>query len=140
MTIELKIKRLHKDATLPTKAHPGDAGWDLYADDVVGIDAWGSLLVPTGISVAIPYGWCGLVRDRSSVALKHFCVVKAGVIDHGFTGEIKVLLHNPSPKTQWFNKGDRIAQMLILPEVKLVEVDSFEETARGDGSFGSTGT
>jgi dUTP pyrophosphatase len=141
MTLELKIKRLHKDATLPTKAHPGDAGWDLYADDVVGIDAWGALLVPTGVAVAIPYGWCGLIRDRSSVALKQSCVVKAGVIDHGYTGEVKVLLHNLSPRPQWFNKGDRIAQLLILPvpEVKLVEVDSFEETDRGDGGFGSSG-
>ena len=139
--MELKIKRLHKDADLPTKAHPGDGGWDLYSRDVVGIDAWGSLLVSTGIAVAIPYGWCGLIRDRSSVALKQSCIVRAGVIDHGYTGEVKVLLHNLSPKPRWFNRGDRIAQLLILPvpEVKLVEVDSFEETARGEGGWGSSG-
>ena len=142
MTLELKIKRLHKDATLPTKAHPGDAGWDLYAYDVVGIDAWGSLLVPTGIAVAIPCGWCGIIKDRSSVALKQSCEVGAGVIDHGYTGELKVLLRNLSPKIKWFNRGDRIAQLLLVPvpEVTLVEVGEFEEeTARGEGSFGSTG-
>lgn len=137
----LNVKRLHKDATLPTKAHPGDAGWDLYANDVVGIDAWGSLLVPTGISVAIPYGWCGVIKDRSSVALKRDTTTNAGVIDHGYTGELKVLLRNNSHKIKWYNAGDRIAQLLLIPvpEVKLVEVDSFEETARGEGSFGSSG-
>jgi dUTP pyrophosphatase len=138
----LSVKRLHPEANLPTKAHPGDAGWDLYAYDVVGIDAWGSLLVPTGVAIYIPYGWCGVIKDRSSVALKQSCEVGAGVIDHGYTGELKVLLRNLSPKVKWFDKGDRIAQLLILPvpEVTLVEVKGFEEeTARGDGGFGSTG-
>ena len=142
MTIQLKIKRLHSDADLPTKAHSGDAGWDLYAYDVVGIDAWGSLLVPTGVAVSIPYGWCGIIKDRSSVALKQSCEAGAGVIDHGYTGELKVLLRNLSPKVKWFNKGDRIAQLLLVPvpEVTLVEVGEFEEeTARGEGGFGSSG-
>ena len=141
MTIQLKIKRLHSDADLPTKAHSGDAGWDLYAYDVVGIDAWGSLLVPTGVAVSIPYGWCGIIKDRSSVALRENTTTNAGVIDHGYTGELKVLLRNNSPQIRWFNAGDRIAQLLLIPvpEVTLVEVDSFEETDRGEGGFGSSG-
>jgi dUTP pyrophosphatase len=141
MAVELKIKRLHKDASLPIKAHPGDAGWDLYSLDITEIPAWGSRLVSTGIAVAIPHGWCGVVKDRSSVALKQDTTTNAGVIDHGYTGELKVLLRNNSHKIKWINAGDRIAQLLILPvpEVTLVEVSEFEETDRGEGSFGSTG-
>lgn len=137
----LNVKRLHKDATLPTKAHPGDAGWDIYSLDIVEVPAWGSRLVSTGIALSIPYGWCGLVRDRSSVALKQLCEVGAGVIDHGYTGELKVLLQNLSPQIKWFNAGDRIAQLLIIqvPDVNLVEVDYFDPTDRAENGFGSSG-
>jgi dUTP pyrophosphatase len=137
----LNVKRLHKDATLPTKAHPGDAGWDIYSLDITEVPPWGSRLVSTGIALSIPCGWCGVVKDRSSVALREHTTTNAGVIDHGYTGELKVLLRNNSPQIKWFNAGDRIAQLLILPvpEVTLVEVDSFEETDRGSGGFGSSG-
>lgn len=139
--LRLSVKRLHKDATLPTKAHPGDAGWDLYSLNITDIPAWGSRLVSTGIAVSIPYGWCGIIKDRSSVALKQSCEVGAGAIDHGYTGELKVLLRNLSPQIKWFNMGERIAQLLVLPvpEVRIVEVDSLDESSRGEGGWGSSG-
>jgi dUTP pyrophosphatase len=75
------------------------------------------------------------------VALREHTTTNAGVIDHGYTGELKVLLRNNSPQIRWFNAGDRIAQLLLIPvpEVTLVEVDSFEETERGDGGWGGSG-
>lgn len=139
--ITIRVKKLNRSATIPTKAHETDAGLDLYSLDVFDIPAWGSRLVSTGIALSIPYGWCGILKDRSSVALKQDTTTNAGVIDHGYTGELKVLLRNNSHKIKWYNAGDRIAQLLLIPvpQVTLVEVDSFEETVRGDGGFGSSG-
>jgi dUTP pyrophosphatase len=141
-TVELKIKKLHPKANLPTKANPADAGLDLYALDVTEVPAGRYRLVSTGIAVSIPEGWCGIIKSRSSVALKQSCEVGAGVIDSGYAGEVRVLLRNHSERIQWFNTGDRIAQLLLLPvpKVNVVEVKEFEEeTARGEGGFGSSG-
>jgi deoxyuridine 5'-triphosphate nucleotidohydrolase len=141
--INLEIKKLHPEANLPTKANPADAGLDLYALDVTEVPAWGSRLVSTGIAVSIPEGWCGIIKSRSSVALKQSLEVGAGVADSGYTGEIKVLLRNHSEKIKWLNQSDRIAQLLILPVPKanVVEVKEFSEVNgdRGDGGFGSSG-
>ena len=146
MTLELKIKRLNIDATLPTKAHPGDAGWDLHCLPKNGspyaeIAPGKSALVGTGIAVSIPPGYFGYIRSRSGLASKSNLEVGAGVVDSGYTGEVMVLLRNHGDRIQYLVAGDRIAQLLILPvpEVTLVEVDSFEETDRGDGGFGSSG-
>lgn len=146
MTIELKIKRLHKDATPPTKAHPGDAGWDLHCcpkndSPYAEIAPGKSALVGTGIAVSIPPGYFGYIRSRSGLASKSDLEVGAGVVDSGYTGEVRVLLRNHGDRIQYPMAGDRIAQLLVLPvpEVKLVEVESFEETDRGDGGFGSSG-
>lgn len=142
----LNVKRLHKDATLPTKAHPGDAGWDLHCYPKNGspyaeVAPGKSALVGTGIAVSIPPGYFGYIRSRSGLASKSDLEVGAGVVDSGYTGEVRVLLRNHGDRIQYPVVGDRIAQLLILPvpEVKLVEVDSFEETDRGEGGFGSSG-
>lgn len=141
--INLEIKKLHPNATIPTRANPADAGLDLYALDVTEVPAWGSRLVSTGIAVSIPEGWCGVLKSRSSVALKQSCEVGAGVIDSGYTGELKVLLRNHSEKIKWFNAGDRTAQLIILhvPRVNVIEVKEFSTVSgdRGDGGFGSSG-
>ena len=141
--INLEIKKLHPEANLPTKANPADAGLDLYALDVTEVPSWGSRLVSTGIAVSIPEGWCGLIKSRSSVALKQSLEVGAGVIDSGYTGEVKVLLRNHSEKIKWLNQGDRIAQLLLIsvPKVNVVEVKEFSQVVgdRGDGAFGSSG-
>lgn len=141
--INLEIKKLHPNATIPTKANPSDAGLDLYAVDVTEVPAGRYRLVSTGISVNIPEGWCGIVKSRSSVAVKQSCEVGAGVIDSGYTGEVRVLLRNHSERIQWFNAGDRIAQLLILPvpKVNVFEVKEFSNVPgeRGDKGFGSSG-
>jgi dUTP pyrophosphatase len=100
--------------------------------------------VPTGVHLAIPIGWVGLVRDRSSVALKGG-VTAAGVIDAGYRGEVKVIMHNLGTEPLVFNPGDRIAQCVILQHfigedvVEAKELDSLGNTARGQNGFGSTG-
>lgn len=141
--LNLEVKKLHPEANLPTKANPADAGLDLYALDVTEVPAYGSRLVSTGIAVSIPEGWCGVIKSRSSVALKQSLEVGAGVIDSGYTGEVKVLLRNHSEKIKWLNQSDRIAQLLILPvpKVNVIQVDEFSQVVgdRGDGAFGSSG-
>jgi len=141
--INLEIKKLHPEANIPTKANPADAGLDLYALDVTEVPAWGSRLVSTGIAVSIPEGWCGIIKSRSSVALKQSLEVGAGVLDSGYTGEVKVLLRNHSEKIKWLNQADRVAQLILIPvpKVNVIKVEEFSEVIgdRGDGAFGSSG-
>lgn len=143
MSLEkLNFKRVHPDATTPTRANETDAGFDLYALD--DSPAWPRkrVLVRTGIAMEIPEGHVGLIWPRSGLAVKHGIDVMAGVVDSGYRGEIKVLLQNTDPDlVHKIHKGDRIAQILIQPIVtpELVEVDDLGETERGAGGFGSTG-
>jgi len=136
----LKIKKLHNNATLPTKGNPSDAGYDLYSSEKVAIPAGATVLVSTGISMAIPEGYVGLIWDRSSMGVKGVHR-HAGVIDSGYRGHIKVCLHNTSRDTYHVEYGDRIAQILLqqAPEFNLEEVDSLDDTERGEAGFGSTG-
>jgi len=138
----LPVKRLTETAVLPTRAHPGDAGLDLYADESVIVCASCRLLVSTGISVAIPPGYVGLIWPRSGLAAKHGISVDAGVIDAGYRGPIKVLITNASEDHHYeINRGEKIAQLLIQPVSLLdpVEVDALNETERHAGGFGSSG-
>ena len=138
----LPVKRLTPTAILPTRAHPGDAGLDLYADESVIVCATCRLLVSTGISVAIPPGYVGLVWPRSGLAVKHWISVDAGVIDAGYRGVVKVLLTNSSRSNHYeINQGDKIAQLLIQPISLLnpTEVDTLSATEREASGFGSTG-
>lgn len=138
----LPVKRLTPTAILPTRAHPGDAGLDLYADESVIVCATCRLLVSTGISVAIPPGYVGLVWPRSGLAVKHWISVDAGVIDAGYRGVVKVLLTNSSRSNHYeINHGDKIAQLLIQPVSLLnpTEVDTLSATKREASGFGSTG-
>lgn len=134
---------------MPSRAHDGDAGVDLYSAVDVELAPGQRQLVPTGIAVAIPYGMVGLVHPRSGLAARlGLSIVNApGTIDAGYRGEIKVALINLDPRTPIvIRRGDRIAQLLVqrveLPE--LVEVSSFDEaglvnTSRGEGGHGSSG-
>jgi dUTP pyrophosphatase len=134
---------------MPSRAHDGDAGIDLYSAQDVELGPGERALVPTGIAVAIPYGMVGLVHPRSGLAARvGLSIVNSpGTIDAGYRGEIKVALINLDPKTPIvLQRGDRIAQLLVqrveLPE--LIEVTSFDEaglahTTRGDGGHGSSG-
>ena len=138
--MELKIKRIHADAKLPSYGHLGDAGLDLFSADDVVLEKGQVLDVPTGIKVAIPEGYMGLVWDKSGVSLRGVHRL-AGVIDSGYRGEVKVVLVNLSDEPFVISKGMKIAQLLIQPvtAVKVVEVEDLGETPRGEGGFGSTG-
>jgi dUTP pyrophosphatase len=138
--MKLKIKRIHADAKLPSYGHLGDAGLDLFSADDVVLEKGQVLDVPTGIKVAIPEGYVGLVWDKSGLSLRGVHRL-AGVIDSGYRGEVKVVLVNLSDEPFVISKGMKIAQLLIQPvtTVKVVEVEDLGGTPRGEGGFGSTG-
>ena len=137
---ELQIKKMAEDAILPTRAHPDDAGLDLYGleDQLVG-PGQGKML-RTGIAIALPTGFVGLVADRSSMAKKGMKTA-GGVIDAGYRGEIHIVMWNLSREEIRIQKGERIAQLLIMPIATpaVLGVAELSETARGAKGFGSSG-
>lgn len=140
----LSVQRLHPDAVLPVRQHPGDAGLDLCCVEPVHLEPGERGMIPTGIAVAIPPGYAGLVVPRSGLAARHgVAVVNApGTIDAGYRGELQVLLLNTDRELPFLaSSGERIAQLLIVPvALPTVEaVTTLDETARGAGGFGSTG-
>jgi dUTP pyrophosphatase len=140
---ELAVTRLREDAVLPTRAYAGDAGLDLAACERVELGPGERAAVPTGIAVAIPDGFAGLVMPRSGLAVKHGIgkVNSPGLIDSGYRGELRVVLLNTDRhETFVVEPGMRIAQLVILPipAVELVEVDELPESERGVRGFGST--
>ena len=136
----LKIKKLHPDATIPTRAHETDAGLDLYALEEVYFDCE-TKLVKTGIAVDIPPGYEGQVRPRSGMTLKSEFRVQLGTIDSGYTGDVGVIVDS-SHHTGLINVGAKIAQLVIspveLPQVQVVE-EFDTQSDRGENGFGSTG-
>ena len=136
----LAMKRVEAGATLPTRAHPDDAGLDLYALEDASLEPGAGRIVKTGVALAIPDAHVGLVCDRSSMAKKGLKTA-GGVIDAGYRGELGVMLWNISGQTHGVKKGERIAQLLVIPiSVPVpVEVEDLGATARGAGGFGSTG-
>ena len=142
--MELRIAKLKPEAALPTRAHDGDAGLDIYACEEAHIGPGERWSVGTGIAVEIPEGHAGLVLPRSGLARDHGISLpnSPGLIDAGYRGEVRVLLLNTDPADTFkVSPGDRIAQLVIAP-VELaepVEVDALAESARGDGGFGSSG-
>ncbi len=137
----IKIKKLSAFATIPAYVHPHDAGMDLYAAETVTIESGERKLISTGIAMAIPAGFVGLIWDKSGIAAKFGIKTMGGVIDAGYRGEIKVIMHNLSVSAFTIEKGMKIAQMLIQPvaQKEIVEVDELDDTSRGEGGFGSTG-
>ena len=137
----IKIKRLHQEATLPKYAKEDDAGMDFYSNETMTLQPGERKLIPTGIAMAIPKGYVGLIWDKSGVATKFGLKTMAGVIDAGYRGEIKILVHNLSNQEYVIEKGNKVAQMLIQPveQKQLLEVNELDETDRGEGGFGSTG-
>jgi dUTP pyrophosphatase len=128
---------------LPHYAHPGDAGADLRSSQVVTVPPLGRILVATGVSIALPAGYVGLVHPRSGLALKHGITVlnSPGTIDAGYRGEIMVTLYNSSTEPFEIAVGDRIAQLLVqqVSIANFVAVERLPESHRGDAGFGSTG-
>jgi dUTP pyrophosphatase len=142
--VRLAVRRLDPAATLPTRSHAGDAGFDLYALEPVRLGPGERAAVRTGIAVEIPERHAGLVLPRSGLAARHgLALVNApGLIDEGYRGEVRVLLLNTDrAEPVEVAAGDRIAQLVVTRVEKpdLVEVEQLSETDRGDGGFGSSG-
>ena len=142
--MKLRFARLTDEAVLPTRAHEGDAGLDLYAAEPAHLGPGERWSVRTGVAVEIPEGHAGLVLPRSGLAREHgiSLVNSPGLIDSGFRGELTVLLLNTDPAEVYrVQPGDRIAQLVVVavtaPEP--VESDSLSESSRGEGGFGSSG-
>jgi dUTP pyrophosphatase len=144
----LLVRRLTAGAMVPRRADEGSVGYDLHAD-LSGIEAaeitahsCAVTVVPTGIAVAVPYGTYGRIAPRSGLAVKHGMQVLAGVVDPSYRGEVKVVLLNADYGPVTIRHGDRVAQ-LVLERVATPDVfdaDTLDETARGAGGFGSTGS
>ncbi len=138
--MELRVKRVHPEAKLPAYGHAGDAGLDLFSVVDRELAPGEAYAVPTGIQVAIPAGFVGLIWDKSGISLKRIHRL-AGVVDAGYRGEVQVVMINLGRKPFDIKKGMKIAQMLIQPvtAVCIVESDELDDTPRGEGGFGSTG-
>jgi dUTP pyrophosphatase len=140
---ELPIRRLREGAVLPSRAYPGDAGLDLAAIEAVELAPGTGATIGTGLAVALPEGSAGLVLPRSGLASRHgIGVLNApGLIDSGYRGEVRVILHNHGAETFRVEPGMRIAQLVVVAveDVRLVEVDALPSTERGEGGHGSSG-
>jgi dUTP pyrophosphatase len=142
--VQVLIKRLDPGVPLPVRAHPGDAGTDLFAAADVELGPGQRAVVPTGVAIALPDGYAAFVHPRSGLAARHgVTLVNApGTVDAGYRGEIRVtLLNTDSSHPVRFQRGDRIAQLVIqrVEHAVFHEVDTLPGSARGDGGFGSTG-
>ena len=143
--MEIAFTTLRDDAVTPGRAHDGDAGFDLVAlEDHRLAPRGGRALVGTGLAIAIPEGYAGLVLPRSGLAINHgvTCANAPGLIDSGYRGEIRVALVNHDPEREYVvHAGDRVAQLLVtaVPAVTLREVDELPDSSRGNGGFGSSG-
>ena len=142
--MRLRVQRLHEGAKLPTHAHDGDAGYDLYAVEAATLGPGERAMVPTGIAIEVSHGHAALILPRSGTAAKYgISLVNApGLIDSGYRGELRVLLLN-TDRSEMFEvaPGDRIAQLVLVrvetPPVE--EVDTLRDSERGEGGFGSSG-
>jgi dUTP diphosphatase len=140
---ELPIRRLRDDAIVPVQAYEGDAGLDLAACDRIEIRPGERALVSTGLAVAIPEGFAGFVQPRSGLAAEHGVTVlnTPGLIDSGYRGEVRVILHNADARTPFVvEPGMRIAQLVVVPvaEIEPVEVEELPASERGVRGFGSS--
>lgn len=133
--------KMSEKAQEPKRSNDTDAGYDLYSIEDKTIKPKSRAMIKTGISMAIPSGFVGLIWPRSGLAVKHGIDTLAGVIDSGYRGEICVVLQNHGDKSYEVKSGDRVAQMLFqsVECVYFNEVDDLQESQRGNGGFGSSG-
>jgi dUTP pyrophosphatase len=141
MKITLRVKRLSEETKLPAYAYPGDAAFDLLAVEEAGLAPGERKDIPTGLSIEIPEGYAGLIWDKSGIAIKNGVKVLGGVIDAGYRGEVRVGVVNLSEEPYVFEKGHKVAQMIIqkIEQADIVEVEELSETDRGGRGFGSSG-
>ncbi|MBQ1272327.1 MAG: dUTP diphosphatase [Clostridia bacterium] len=143
MAIRVAFKKLNEKAQVPTYGSLSAAGADLYALEKITLQPGQTCLVHTGIAMEIPEGYAGLIYARSGLATKRGLAPanKVGVIDADYRGEIMVALHNHSAQPQTVDAGERVAQLVVTPflRVEFDEVSDLSDTDRGAGGFGSTG-
>lgn len=141
MTSPLLVKLLRPEARLPTRGSNGAAGYDLYAVDSGLILPNNQAVVGTGLAITVPEGCYGRIAPRSGLAVRYSIGVLAGVADRDYTGEYKVVMFNHGHNSYTFQKGDRIAQLIIenISCPPVVEIVDLCESDRGEGGFGSTG-
>lgn len=144
MKMNIFIQKLHASARIPSYAHDGDAGMDIYSVETVTIEPQEIKKIKTGIAIALPHGHVGLIWDKSGMSMNHGLKVLGGVIDSGYRGEVIIGLINLGRTAYTCAAGDKIAQLLVQTvctkdAVTLCEVQSLDDTARGKGGFGSTG-
>jgi dUTP diphosphatase len=141
--VGIPVQRVDPTLPLPAYAQEDDAGLDLYAAETVTLAPGARALVPTGIAVAIPPGFAGLVLPRSGLALRHGVTLlnAPGLIDAGYRGEVKALVINHGQAAVTLQRGDRIAQLVVqrVERVRLAPVATLAPSGRGGGGFGSTG-
>lgn len=143
---DVNIKKLNENAVIPTYGTEYAAGADLYAcmDEAVTINPGQTCFIKTGLAMEVPVGYAGLIYARSGLACKKGLAPanKVGVIDSDYRGEIMVALHNHSNEAVVVESGERIAQLVITPYIVAAfnQVDELEDTVRGEGGFGSTGS
>lgn len=144
--MKVNVKKLNKNAVIPTYGSEYAAGADLYAciEKEVTVNPHQTAVIPTGIALELPVGYAGLIYARSGLATKKGLAPanKVGVIDCDYRGEVKVSLHNHSETPQTVSAGERVAQLVITPYItaEFAIADELSETARGAGGFGSTGS
>jgi dUTP pyrophosphatase len=141
--IELPIRRLRPDATVPERAYAGDAGLDLAACERVELAPGRRAVVPTGLAIAIPEGYAGFVQPRSGLAARHGLTIvnTPGLVDSGYRGELRVILLNTDPEHPFVvEPGMRIAQLVVVPVagLELLEVEELPASERGVRGFGSS--
>ncbi len=139
--IKILMQRLEKDIELPQFAYDHDAAVDLRSSVDISLKPGEKQIVKTGIKMAIPKGYAGLIWDRSGMAAKYSSHTMAGVIDSGYRGEVGIVMINLGEEEFFIEKGMRIAQILIQPVLKtdIIEVEDLDKTDRGEGGFGSSG-
>lgn len=144
--MDVNIKKLDAKATIPTYGSANAAGADLYAclDAPVTIEPGDTFLVPTGLAMELPEGYAGLIYARSGLASKKGLAPanKVGVVDSDYRGQVMVALHNHSKVAATIEHGERVAQLVVTPYIvsNFITVAELDDTARGEGGFGSTGT
>ncbi len=138
--MKIKIKKLKESVQLPKYHHPGDVGMDMYTMETITLKPRQHHFFYHGFALEFPEGYVALVKDKSSISRIGLHTM-GGVFDAGYRGEYNTHLVNLSDKSYTFEKGDKVAQLVIIPVaiVKLKEVDKLRESARGEGAFGSTG-
>lgn len=139
--MKLRIKKIDKDAIIPSYAYDDDAGFDLYTSKEVEIGIGERFMIPTGLALEIPKGYVGLVWDKSGLSINHGLKTLGGVIDSGYRGEVQVGVINLGDKLYTFHVGDKVAQMIIQKKetVEVEEVETLNDSEREGKGFGSSG-